>query len=172
MIKYIEILKFSEKNFPTKKGGYCQADVSYVDLETGKTEGKKIMDFTYPEVYGLLKKANVGDRFKIESAKLPGSDGKEYWNWISAETYNLATTPPVNQTKSSVVPSKPHYQTPEEKARIQVYIIRQSSVASAVNLCREQGKQPNVDEILIVAKKFEDYVLGQDTDMLTDTEIE
>jgi hypothetical protein len=58
-------------------------------------------------------------------------------------------------------PTKPSYETPEERALKQVYIIRQSSIASAVDhLKGMKGAPASADEVLFLAKRFENHVMG------------
>jgi hypothetical protein len=51
-----------------------------------------------------------------------------------------------------------NYETPEERAKKQVLIIRQSSIRDAISLLARDGAQPKVDEIIEVAKELEKHV--------------
>lgn len=157
MLKNIEILKFAEKQVKTAKGEYFRGDLSYIDLDSGKTEGRAIMDFTYPDVYARIKEAKAGEAFSITSEKRPGSDGKDYWNWIEIAKLD---NPPVRSTVTgtTAVPVKPSYETPKERQARQVLIVRQSSISSAVDLLKDHGKQPDVKKVLEVAEEFVNFV--------------
>jgi hypothetical protein len=56
---------------------------------------------------------------------------------------------------------KSTYETPEERAARQVLIVRQSSISSAVEFAvAHKVKDPQ--EVIAIAKQFEDYVFGND----------
>ena len=67
----------------------------------------------------------------------------------------MATSKPSTSPKST-------YETPEERAKRQVLIVRQSSLSSAIELLKTDKKSPTVPEVLQVAKQFEAYVFGND----------
>ena len=114
--------------------------------------------------YKALADAKANDLFTIVSEKKPGADGKEYWTWLSASQAAPGTMPePTNQPKQATgFPVKNTYETPEERAKRQVLIVRQSSLSSAIELLKTDKKSPTVPEVLQVAKQFEAYVFGND----------
>jgi hypothetical protein len=62
---------------------------------------------------------------------------------------------------SSIVSPKSTYETPEERAKKQIYIVRQSSIGSAIDMLSVGSKSPpKVDEVIAVAKQFEEYVFN------------
>ncbi|MCI4437975.1 MAG: hypothetical protein JHC33_14300 [Ignisphaera sp.] len=84
----------------------------------------------------------------------------EFWNVVSITKQGAGTTTTIMEAASKANPApKSTYATAEERAQTQVYIIRQSSVSSAVNLAATL-KLKNEEEVLKVAKKFEAYVTG------------
>jgi hypothetical protein len=52
------------------------------------------------------------------------------------------------------------WETPEERALKQVYIVRQSSIANAIALLAVEGPgiTPDVEWVIATAKTFENYV--------------
>lgn len=159
MSKNIQIIDVSIEDVPTAKGGYKAMSVAFKDLETGKVDAKKLMSFaTDKGVWATLEKSTKGDTFSVELQK----DEKGYWQWIAIHRQDAAPT------KAVTAPTKPTYETPDERAQRQILIVRQSSVASAVELLKDHGKQPNPEEVIKVAKQFEAYVFGTGMADLTD----
>lgn len=92
----------------------------------------------------------------------------EFWNVMSISKDTGGGTGSSNATTTimqpaSKVPASPsprsNYETPEERAQRQVYIIRQSSISSAVALATTM-KFKSVQDVLEVAKEFEGFVMG------------
>jgi hypothetical protein len=145
------------------KGKYNMLTVDYKDLGSGKNGTRKIVSFKNKEVYTTLKNANQGDEFTVVAVK-----GEQYWEWQSVtprgEPVPASTggSSNVSTTKSAAPSPKSTYETPEERAKRQVLIVRQSSLSSAIELLKTDKKSPTVPEVLQVAKQFENYVFGND----------
>ena len=143
------------------KGKYNMLTVDFKNLNTGKNESRKIVSFKNKDVYTTLKNANQGDEFTVVAVK-----GEQYWEWQSVVPRGEAV--PQVTGGSSMATSKPStspkstYETPEERAKRQVLIVRQSSLSSAIELLKTDKKSPTVPEVLQVAKQFEAYVFGND----------
>jgi len=156
----VTILSVTVEHVPGKNGGYKKAEVAYKD-EQGKVAGKKIMSFVNPVVFNAISEAQSGEVFTIESEK----DGNGYWQWTKAT--KGATSQVVAKASGNPSP-KSNYETPEERAKKQVYIVRQSSVASAIQLLSSNGGKKNTpEEVIQIASQFEKYVFG-DEDIVTD----
>lgn len=132
-----------------------------------KVEAKKHNQYGDKNVFNTLKSANSGDVFTIERKK----DDAGYWQWIgitsgtasgSSSSVGASSSAPSKSTSNPA--PKSTYETPEERAKKQVYIIRQSSISSAIELLKTDKKVPDVTDILHVAKVFEDYVFGVNLD--------
>jgi len=139
------------------KGKYQQLTVCYTDLNSGKDFTYKLMSFLNKAGYELLKSAKKGDEFHVVCNK----NDKGYWQWD--EIYKSGEQ--VKTTKASPSP-RSTYETPEERARKQLYIVRQSSLTNAIAMLQAAAdkKTPiNVDTVIHVAQKFEDYVFGINT---------
>lgn len=145
----IEVLSTSVED----KGKYKQLEVAYKDAG-GKVSSKKIMSFAAPEVFKIISSAKQGDVFSIESVK----NDKGYWDWKSAAS---GAAPAAKQASGTPAP-RSTYETPEERAARQVLIVRQSSVSSAIEFYGLNSKKaPTPQEIVEVAKFFENYVFGK-----------
>lgn len=120
--------------------------------------------------------ANHGDVFEIEVVKNAGG----FNDWVSAKksdgsTPSATTQSSVSGTASSgaskgyTASPKSSYPTDEERAKTQVYIVRQSNITAAINLLSVGAKAPpKLDDIIATAKRFEDHVFGTSNDPISD----
>jgi hypothetical protein len=163
-VMQIQILSATPKQLPAKTPGktYSALELAFKNLTfQGKVEGKNLVGFGNGKAaYDTLLNANPGEVFDISMVK----DGA-YWNWISATKSNgAAPAPNVSKTSSTTSPTtspKSTYETPEERAKKQVYIVRQSSISNAVDLLSVgQKSPPAIEAVIEAAKQFEDYVFG------------
>lgn len=143
-------IRLNAKTDVENKGKYSMAVVHYD--QDGQSKEKKLMSFTFPDVYKTLVNANVGDAYDIKAEK----DGK-FWNWVQATLVGGAGTPATTTGGSTTTTTRGGWETPEERAIKQVYIIRQSCLSTAATLLAGKGKAADVVE---VAKQFEAYVHG------------
>ena len=123
----------------------------------GKVEGKKITE--YSKAWKAVAEANVGETFEVETEK-----NGQYVEWVSLSKAGV-TAGPVGQHKAEAKvgvanPVKSSYETAEERAKRQVYIVRQSSVANAIATlsCNFKGAL-NVRDVIRVAQEYEAYVI-------------
>lgn len=160
----IKVISVENTFVPTAKGGYNKLEVSYKNLESNKVEGKILMSFGLTaDVYKALADAKSNDLFQITSEKKPGNDGKEYWTWLKA--VQAAPGAMIESKPASVGNAAPksNYETPEERAKKQVYIVKQSSISAAIQALSIGAKTPpSPDTIIEVAQKFVDYVFAQE----------
>jgi hypothetical protein len=157
----ISIIAVDREVIQKKKGPgtYEVLNVTYKNHTfQDKVESKKLVDFaTDKDLYKTVGDANKGDTFSIEREK--DATG-QYWNWVGIARQDGTVSGAASSSKpTSSVTTKSTYQTPEERAAVQLYIIRQSSIASAVNLTKDHGT-PTADSVIEIARKFEEYVLG------------
>jgi len=150
----------------TNRGKYDQAELTFKNLSfQEKVETKKIMSFVNKDVFNVIKNSSSGDVFTISRVK----DDKGYWQWtgiaegdeVPAGASVAATNAPSASVNAKVgVTPKSTYETPEERAKKQLYIVRQSSIGAAINLLKTEKVIPSVEEVLNTAKQFESYVFG------------
>ena len=172
----ISIINVANQTVPTSKGSYQALEVTYKEVAGGKVASRKIMSFVNDSkpAFEALSSASNGEVFTISMVKQPGKDGKDYWVWTNA------TKGAANATGSTVSPvpttggatqAKGNWETTEERAKKQVYIIRQSSLSTAVAALSVGSKAaPKDTDILALAKKFEDYVFdGLTGNIVADT---
>lgn len=154
----ITIIDVSEPSeMPTKTGRtYQTIDVTYKD-DQGQVKAKKLVSFNYAEVFKAIKVAVKGTKLNIVTQK---NEKSGYWDWvdIAKEGTPVASTP--TETRGGRVTGS-NYETHEERAARQVYIVRQSSISAAVALLSVGAKShASPEDIISVAKKFEAYVFA------------
>jgi hypothetical protein len=154
---------------PGKFKPYLQYDIEFIDMDSGRPRKKHMVDFNGPKAFEALKEAQVGQCFEIEEK--PGKD-PQYTDWVDATPITVET--PVEAPKGMAAAQaaahgerttttfKSTYETPEERARKQVYIVRQSNIKDAIALLSLQdiGRNATTGDVLEVAKQFEAYVFG------------
>ncbi len=133
------------------KGKYKAADVSF--NKDGKDETRSVVSFgdSAPAFTALaaLKTFPLSANIKMVKA------GK-YWNWIGVEVGGNTETA---TAKSGGRVTGSNYETSEERARRQVYIVRQSSVSAAIEILKTEDL--DVDDVIDLAKKIEAHVFKQ-----------
>ena len=162
----IKVVAVEVGNGKTKTNkDYKFLEVTYKNLSfDGKVESKKIMPFGSKEVFKELEHAQAGDTFTLLREK----DNDGYWQWvgISAGDVEIEQTgaPAAAQTApkaGGATPAKSTFETPEERAIKQVYIVRQSSISAAIDTLKTDKKNPSKEEVVELAKYYESYVFGQ-----------
>ena len=159
----IKVIKTSVEKIKT----YFKLNVVFRDLDTDKVDGRNILSFVNKEVYGVLSKAEKDDCFEIAEK----TNDKGYPEITSAtkitapESTGNTTVNVVNKTGATATP-RSNYETPEERAERQKYIIRQSSLERAIQNLSIGAKSPLETKVIISqAKEFEDFVLNKPSGM-------
>lgn len=138
---------------------YQVAEVAYKD-DQGKVNGKKILSFVNKDVFNIAKNAQSGQVYDVSLAK----DDQGYWQWTSMNLAGETTISVASPAKATPSP-RSTYETPEERAQRQVYIVRQSSLTNAIALANATGdKKATPESIIAVAKQFEAYVFDREFD--------
>ena len=163
----INIVDVGAPNTHAAKNGrsYQSIEVTYKN-DQGQVANKKLMSFSNPSVFNHIKGLQKGDQVNLKSEK----DQAGYWQWLGILGDNEVDTQTTQQAAKPTTTNRvtgSNYETKEERAARQTYIIRQSSISSAVELL---GAGKSVAEVLNVAKQFEAYVFGtaQGTDAIHD----
>lgn len=160
----IRLLKTVDISKPNASKSYKQMVVTHTD---GKdTTGKKIFDFSTPKhVWDTLAAAKDGDCFTITREK-DAKEGK-YWEWkdIAAATGEVAAPTPSPTTVTASTPAATparvgSWETPEERGKKQVYIVRQSSINAAIETLKSTGKPFGTDAVKNLAGQYEAYVFS------------
>ena len=152
------------------KGKYKMAEITFKDLAKGQTSSKKLMSFSNPVVYKTLVDAKKGEVYTIEMQK----NDKGFWDWTAASTATGVNTAsggsPEAATKASgssgFASPKSTYETPEERAKKQVYIVKQSSITNAIEYLNHNKKNYNVTDILETAQMFVDFIFGEKLEVI------
>ena len=142
----------------TAKGQYQAIEVSYKN-EQGQIQGKKLMSFSNPTVFKAIQEFAKGDILNVEAVK----DDQGYWQWKAVQKSD--GTEPVATTKSALTSggrvTGSNYETPEERAKRQIYIVRQSSISSAIEMLKSNGNDLKVENVLETAQQLVDYVFKE-----------
>jgi hypothetical protein len=134
--------------------GWSKANVKFRNVEKNVSGTKTIVSFgDGAEVYKTIVQAQTGAVFDIEVKK-----NGEYWEWVKATPSEAPVASKAGFTPSA---SPRGFETPEERAQRQVYIIRQSSLANAISYFElTKNTKASVTDVLYVAGQFENHVLG------------
>lgn len=164
----ITVLSVNIETKPTKTGKtYQLADVAFKD-DQGKVSGKKIMSFGATEkAFKVLADNSVGKTFDVESVK----NGAGYWDWTNLSVASTATASTSTPNAPSVgrATSNSTYATAEERAKTQVYIVKQSCIAQAVTTLAIGAKvPPSTQSILEQAQKYVDFVFAEKATSIND----
>lgn len=167
----ITILNIAIATVPTQKGSYQVADVAYKNNTfQGKVEGKKVMSFgATAESFKVLATAQPGQTFEVNVVK----NDKGYNDWVSMQPAggavpSVSAAGPVASAsagKSSTPAPRSTYETPEERAQRQVLIVRQSSLSSAVATLSVGAKAVKAEDVLHLAKRYNDWVFQKGVDV-------
>jgi hypothetical protein len=159
IIKVIDVEVNTGKTKTGKDYEFLEVAFKNVSFQD-KAETKKVMPFGSKEVFNVLRKATKGQVFTIHRTKNEGG----YWDWdgiaegeVTIETADKGAGP---ATKAPATTAKSTFETPEERAKKQLYIIRQSSLSNAIEVLKTDKKNPTVEEVLQTSDIFVDYVMG------------
>lgn len=151
------------------KGKYSIADTAYKD-DQGKVAGKKVFSFGPAEASFkvLADPTAVGKTFEVTQAK----NDKGYWDWTKlTEATGKVAVALSGHTEKSVgrATSNSTYATAEERAKVQVYIVKQSCLAQAVATLAIGAKvPPSTQSILEQAQKYVDFVFAEKAASIND----
>lgn len=167
----IQVLSTIITQGTTKAGKpYDILDLAFKNLTfQGKVEGKKIMPFGgNANAFAALKNAAQGSIFDIQVVK--NDQGYNDWVSVTPSEGNAPQTPAPSNTPASVysgnavkaAPARTStYETPEERAAKQVYIVRQSSISSAVAALSVGSKSAlKASDVIDFARELESFVFN------------
>lgn len=160
-----------QKTGPSGKP-YDVLDIAYKnDTFQGKVEGKNLMPFgANAGGFNVLKNATTGQTYEITVVK----NDKGYNDWTNATQVEAGAAPSpaqAPQRSSNAAAPAPSaarvntFETPEERAKKQVYIIRQSSLSAAIGTLSPGAKSAlKPADVIAAAKEYEAYVLDLNTE--------
>ena len=142
---------------------YQQLEVAYKNLTfSGKIESKKLMPFgAQKAAFDALANAATGSVFEVTVVK--NDAGYNDWTAITQAppgSINNTATAPAKATQGNVTQVKSTYETPEERAKKQVYIIRQSSLSAAIGSLSVGAKSAlKASDVIAVAEEYYAWVM-------------
>lgn len=161
-----KVIEVTENATIAKNGGgsYKGTRFTYRDSkdESIKERGIHENALKYnPSLKTSLSELKSGDDFTMTLEK----EG-EFWNIKGLVKGTTEINIPIKGNFQGVSTTpKSTYQTAEERAQTQVYIVRQSTIAHAISYFSLPGsKDVGVNDIIQVAKQFEAHVFGTQFD--------
>lgn len=134
---------------PYMKGNYGKLDLEFVREGGQKAKQTLTAVRETKNVVNVLRDAKPGEVFDIKVEK-----SGDYFNWTEAT--KVADGEAREAKTSHKARTKWEGETAEERARRQVYIIKQSSLANAIALL---GAGSDPKKVLPLAQQFTDWVL-------------
>jgi hypothetical protein len=160
----ITLLSVQITSAPNKNGKLFQtADAAYKNNSfQGKVEGKKVTQYNEAAFKVLADPSSIGKTFEVEIEKKDGFN-----NWVSMKQVgaNDAVQPAAaaapRAASAASTPVRSTYETPEERAIKQVYIVKQSSVSNAIATLSVGAKKLEPADVLKLAQEYTDFVFGK-----------
>lgn len=137
--------------------GWSKAKVTY--LMNGESKWQNVMSFSNPAVFKAVQQ-HIGEEVEVTITK----NAKGYDEWAAVSPAGTGTpvatgaVPAGNSAAPATRVTGSNYETPVERARRQVLIVRQSSLAQAIEYHKLQKDAAGTDEILDIAQDFVDWV--------------
>jgi hypothetical protein len=141
------------------RNSYQVAVVSYDSK--GATKEKKVMSFSNPAVFSVVKNLTAGQWIDVEYAK-----DDPYFNWAKVVVVDMAAPAPSQPTPGGAAPTAGkvlgnQYETRDERNMRQLHIVRQSAIKAAVDMLTPGAKAPlKVDDVTDMAQELVDWVYG------------
>ena len=161
-----KVIEITENVTIAKNGGgsYKGTRFTYRDSKDGSMKERGVHDNALkynPSLKSSFELLKAGDDFTMTIEK----EG-EFWNIKELVKGNIPTVSPVKGVFQGVnATPKSTYQTAEERAQTQIYIVRQSSLSNSISYFKLLEKeQLNVEDVIMVAKQFEAYVFENQDD--------
>ena len=137
------------------KTKYGKPSVAYT--HNGEQRSQNIMSFANPSVFKEVQEL-VGQTVEVTLTK--NAQGYNEWSAITPEGAGAPTAVPTS-TATRVTGS--NYETAEERAKKQVYIIKQSSISNAIEIAKTDGIGVSVSGVLDIAQQLTDWVLSNES---------
>ena len=159
----IKIVSIDAELRTAKNGKSYKALTVIYKGSSGKIENKTLMPFGANErTVKILSEATPGSSWEVTTVK----NDAGYWDWPEVAPSNgepVAQSASPAKSGTSYGGGESRYETSEERAKKQIYIIRQSSLSSAVaTLTAGVKTPPSGEQVIALAKQYESYVLDTD----------
>jgi len=167
----ISVLATSVATLMNKQGKpYQQLEVSFKNLTFGKVESKKLMPFGAQEgAFKALSGAKQGDVFEVTVVK--NAAGFNDWT-ACVQAAPDAAPQGLNSLAGAIIGTgsinkgvqvKSTYETPEERNKKQIYIIRQSSLSNAISTLscsvKPGADKLQVEDVISLAESYYSWVM-------------
>jgi hypothetical protein len=166
----IQIQDVSRSDATGKNGkSYGILQVAY--RSDGKLQEKKLMSFSNPQVFKHIEGLSKGDVVNVRTEK----DANGYWQWTAIEDGASPSQKPSTPSTASAGATRvtgSNYETPEERAKRQQYIVRQSSLTTAISILGVGAKSLDKQQVLSLAEELEQWVFRVDLPKVATTSIE
>lgn len=163
----IEIQDVSRSDSTGKNGkSYGVLQVAY--RADGKLQEKKLMSFSNPQVFKHIEGLKKGDTVNVKTEK----DGNGYWQWTAIQNEEQQQSKPVQSSTTPTRVTGSTYETPEERAIKQKYIVRQSSLTTAIQILGVGAKSLDKQAVIGLAEELENWVFRVDLPKIATTSIE
>lgn len=159
----IKIIEVNSETVKNGKNSYGKAEVVY-DYQ-GQNRTQKLMSFSNPGVYKTVTSLKPGDVVEVEVTK----NEKGFNQWASVKPVGNDDVSPKGSSTQGSKSTGGSWETAEERARKQLLIVKQSSLAQAVALC--VAEVVDIGDVLNQAQQFTDWVMSDDAQTL-DSDIE
>lgn len=158
----IEIVDVNRTDATGKNGkSYGVLQVAY--RADGKMQEKKLMSFGNPTVFKHIEGMSKGESVNVRTEK----DANGYWQWTAIES-GVSASHSEKQPSSSVSQSGTtrvtgsNYETAEERAIKQKYIVRQSSLTTAISILSVGAKTLQAHDVITLAADLEEWVFRKE----------
>lgn len=148
--------------------GWSRAKVTY--LLNGESKWINVMSFSNPAVYKAVQN-HIGEEVEVTVTK--NAKGYDEWAAVSPAGNSTGAAPVLASGTQPAAPATrvtgSNYETPAERARRQVLIVRQSSLTAALAFLKEtRGDAFNTNEVKEVAQEFVDFVFDEGEEINAD----
>lgn len=141
------------------KGKWKKAVVDFVNLDTNNNGSATVVSFgDTQKAFLTLTQASNGDSYDVKVVK-----NGEYFNWVEAVKLGDVALQSAQNLKSANGTTSPRttFETPEERAQRQIYIVRQSSLERSLEYLSLTGdKKATVADVVNLAQQFADFVFN------------
>jgi len=163
----IQVLSNQVSTQTNKAGKPMQVlEVAYKNLTfQGKVESKKLFDFgVQADTFKSLVVARPSDVYEVDVVKNQAG----YNDWVKvtkgSSVPTAGSSPAQSATSATATATtKGGWETPDERAKKQIYIVRQSSLSNAVaTLTVGRKSEVKAEDVIELAKRYEAFVFGDD----------
>lgn len=148
-------IKIVEVGKPKKENKHFILPVKYVDMKNDRTFDRNVYSFA-TDTYKVLKDAKEGELYNLDLKK----DDNGYWQWenVTKQQESGAGSGKASEAKATMNTVRSTYETPEERAKRQLYITRQWSVNASIEFHKLVGGEVGMADVVNTAKAFEQHV--------------